>query len=604
MAKKIRFPLNLADGTQARSLDELKEHFDLESVLSYYKSGKLLTWLRDRYIETEADAVEALDEGAPDFQQRLCAIFGAEFSGAGIDMEEIIRRQERMKKLRQFTDEDEFIQNIDFVAFDQEELADLLDDGCGKIYLCGERFEVPVSQKDKAYIGINSPKVKISGNVGDDWEEREIIFTGCKVENLPALVQETTSTAADDDGPVVISDKLAADIFEAIYEDVSEEVSGREIIVETDHYYVIEEVYYFKNEESFYSKTAKHYLRFSKASCAFEELPDLSTFSVASRYYRLGFSIHSHNARYMRKTPPMLSAPTYQFKDTLYMQEISGKDTPSIWRLDLNTKSLVKLMDGIKFLCPHLPAFIFPCDGRYIPVIKDKKFCALDLHSLDLVKVRNKGQWVDIPYAAAIAGTKVYFIVSETYVGRTDRDRKAFCSFDLEQNEFSEVQVVVRENGGPYQLLRLHEYWHADGCRVNVKGLYVQGNKISVLLDSRYNKNFIIDLSTQPICADVFDSAPQYFRNIVWSDKLIYEGSSSLIVTDAVTCETSKRIKLNFDLNCTFARIGDFIYTYNYISHEGCRISLTAPHEQIPFTLSIDALNADIEYDWKPIPEI
>ena len=152
MAKKIRFPLSLSDGTQARTLDELKEHFDLESVLGYYKSGKLLTWLRDRYEETEADAVEALDENASDFQQKLCAVFGVEFSGSDVDMEEIAHRQERLANLRQYTDEDEFIQNIDAVAFDQEELIDLLDEGCEKIYLCGEKFTVPASQKNKAYV--------------------------------------------------------------------------------------------------------------------------------------------------------------------------------------------------------------------------------------------------------------------------------------------------------------------------------------------------------------------------------------------------------------------------------------------------------------------
>ena len=42
MAKKIRFPLEMPDGTQVRTLQDLKEHFDLVSALEYYKSGKLL----------------------------------------------------------------------------------------------------------------------------------------------------------------------------------------------------------------------------------------------------------------------------------------------------------------------------------------------------------------------------------------------------------------------------------------------------------------------------------------------------------------------------------------------------------------------------------
>lgn len=593
MAKrKIRFALSLSDGTQARSLDELKEHFDLDAVLGHYKSGKLLTWLRDRYIEDEANAVEALDENALDFQKKLCEVFGVELAGDGADLEEIARRQERLGKLRQFTDEDEFIQNIDAVAFDQEELADLLDEGCERIYLCGDKFTVPAPVQNKVYVGVNSPVVHISGKIDDDWGSRNIVFSGCEVENLPALA--FSAAPADDEGPVAISDEMAADIFEAIYENVPEDVGEREIIAETDHYYVIEE-------------NGQQYFRFSKESCTFEELPDLSTFSVASKYRKLGwlysdlFSLHRRSMVNLKK-PPMLSAPTYQYKDTLYMQEISDKYNPSIWRFDLGTKSLTKLMDGIKFFCPGLPAFIFPCEGRYIPVIKDKKFCVLDLRSLDLLKVRNKGQWMDVPYAAAIAGTKVYFVVSEVSVGRTDSDRKAFCSFDLEQNKFSEVQVVVRENGGTDRPLCSHEYWYKKSCRTDVNGLYVQGNKVFVFLSGYYDKTFIIDISAQPICTDIFDGVP----SIVWGDKIMYGRLPSLIVTDAVTCETSERIKLNADCKEIFARIGNFMYAYdhNAFSLKGCRVSLAPPYEQVPFTLGIRALNSnDVEYEWEPVPK-
>lgn len=85
MAKKIRFPLAMADGVQVRTLDELKEHFDLEAVLEYYKSGKLLTWLQDRYLETEAEAIQALDEQAADLPADLCKIFDIEYHGEPID---------------------------------------------------------------------------------------------------------------------------------------------------------------------------------------------------------------------------------------------------------------------------------------------------------------------------------------------------------------------------------------------------------------------------------------------------------------------------------------------------------------------------------------
>ena len=191
MAKKIRFPLELADGTQARTLEDLQEHFDLESVLGYYKNGKLLTWLRDRYLESEAEAVEALDETAVDFQKQFCEIFGAEYTDHSVDLEEIAHRRERLAKLRTYTDEVEFIDHIDLVAFDQEDLADLLDDGQKKIYLCGERFDIPVSQRGVHYKGITTPVIHLTGKLPEDMEETGITFENCSVENMPETAPDT-----------------------------------------------------------------------------------------------------------------------------------------------------------------------------------------------------------------------------------------------------------------------------------------------------------------------------------------------------------------------------------------------------------------------------
>lgn len=197
MQKKIRFPLEMADGVLVRTLDELKEHFNLEAMLEYYKNGKLLTWLQDRYLETEAEAVRALDESAENFTQKFCDIFGAECPDAApLDLEVITLRQERLKRLRKITDEEIYIDHIDQVAFDQEELADLLDQKETPIYLCGERFMVPVSQKGISYIGINQPSVKLTGKIPQDaeMEDLNLHFEGCRIENPP---EQKAKTIAD-----------------------------------------------------------------------------------------------------------------------------------------------------------------------------------------------------------------------------------------------------------------------------------------------------------------------------------------------------------------------------------------------------------------------
>ena len=93
---------------------------------------------------------------------------------------EKIARRLRMVKLRQFTDANEYIQNIDAIAFNEKELTDLLKEGCAKIYLCGEEFIISTGETDKTYIGVNSPKVKVL----EDWTTQGITFAGCEVETL------------------------------------------------------------------------------------------------------------------------------------------------------------------------------------------------------------------------------------------------------------------------------------------------------------------------------------------------------------------------------------------------------------------------------------
>lgn len=148
MPKKERFVLEMADGTNVRDLDALKEHFDIESVAKYFRDGKLLIWLEDRYYDDEVNALENLSADDKDLEQKLCTIFGVETP------EEIAHRAERLAKLKNYTDDENILANVDKVAFDQEDLADLLDADTKEIYLCDNRFSIPLRVKNKNYIGI------------------------------------------------------------------------------------------------------------------------------------------------------------------------------------------------------------------------------------------------------------------------------------------------------------------------------------------------------------------------------------------------------------------------------------------------------------------
>ena len=58
MAKNIQFPLEMADGAKVRTLEELQEHYDIASVIKYYKDGRLQRWLKANYEDEIAENLQ------------------------------------------------------------------------------------------------------------------------------------------------------------------------------------------------------------------------------------------------------------------------------------------------------------------------------------------------------------------------------------------------------------------------------------------------------------------------------------------------------------------------------------------------------------------
>ena len=171
----IKFPLKMADGADVRTLEELREHFDMKSVLSNYANGKLEKWLRSRYYYDEADAIAKLDPESPGIHKELCEILAAAYSEANVSsspvvLGEIMKENLRLSKLKQYTADDTILNAVDWVAFDQDELDILLgkiSDESRKsgekvtVYLCGDKFSLPVDKGNVCYIGINNPFISI-----------------------------------------------------------------------------------------------------------------------------------------------------------------------------------------------------------------------------------------------------------------------------------------------------------------------------------------------------------------------------------------------------------------------------------------------------------
>ena len=193
------FKLNLKDGAEVSTIEELREHFDLEKAVEYFQSGELLTWLEDRFYEDEADAISAIKAGDDNFEAKICAALNVEYA----DLDFVRRVREKKTFLADKTDDAEIIDNAAATALNQEDLGALIQMDYKTIYLCGEQFNVPIRVADRKYIGIlGTPKIKIRAQSQDDLDAKNISLENVQlpwqkaapIDELRALAEKIFQT--------------------------------------------------------------------------------------------------------------------------------------------------------------------------------------------------------------------------------------------------------------------------------------------------------------------------------------------------------------------------------------------------------------------------
>ena len=95
MAKTIKFNL-ICDGYPVRTLDELREHFNIEDILDYYEKGILRCWLKVRGFEKELTAITVVPSmDKLNAAKELFRIFEVEVDQETSErIEQIIRKKE------------------------------------------------------------------------------------------------------------------------------------------------------------------------------------------------------------------------------------------------------------------------------------------------------------------------------------------------------------------------------------------------------------------------------------------------------------------------------------------------------------------------------
>ena len=178
MARKVKFPLELKDGYQARSnIEEVRTHFDLEKIIAQFHNGRLKIWLEDHYLPAEAEQVAALDENAENLADNLCKILGIEgIQTNDVDSRAILVRERKLQKLRQCTSDERYLNMVEYAVFDQKDLDDVLKNNPTEILLCGGEFHIPLVVKQRTYYGIGNVVAVIDSERPVDFEKLGIRF--------------------------------------------------------------------------------------------------------------------------------------------------------------------------------------------------------------------------------------------------------------------------------------------------------------------------------------------------------------------------------------------------------------------------------------------
>lgn len=182
MNKKIRFALEMKNGVTVRTIEDLVDNFSFEKILEYYHNGKLITWLEDRYYNDLVEQLELLDNNDANLGTQIAKILGVTEKQLEDDIETLTEHNLKLSRLRDYSDEQEYIDNIDNMAFDQDDIYDLLDEGKEIIYLCGDRFTIPLGKQNITYIGVNNPVVSFRTDKEVNFREKNITFIGIEYE--------------------------------------------------------------------------------------------------------------------------------------------------------------------------------------------------------------------------------------------------------------------------------------------------------------------------------------------------------------------------------------------------------------------------------------
>lgn len=182
---KVKFPLEMANGIMVRNIEELRENFDINKIISHFLSGSLIRWLEDRYYDEECEKVRQIKQIDANTTAKLCEVFGVKEETAEKSLDDIFFEEKLKNELRLFLDNSNELYQIDrsMIACTQMELDKLINAKTSIIYLFDGIFDIPTNYENVKYIGLKSVIVRIASNRAVPFESKNIRFENISFDN-------------------------------------------------------------------------------------------------------------------------------------------------------------------------------------------------------------------------------------------------------------------------------------------------------------------------------------------------------------------------------------------------------------------------------------
>ncbi len=116
------FALIMKNGVKVKTIEELRDNFNLNNAIESFKDGTLIEWLEDRFYDDEAEAIAQIKLDDKNFAKKICAALNVDFD----DLEFTIRIKEKREFLKSKTDDENIINNASITVLNQDDLANLV----------------------------------------------------------------------------------------------------------------------------------------------------------------------------------------------------------------------------------------------------------------------------------------------------------------------------------------------------------------------------------------------------------------------------------------------------------------------------------------------